>query len=272
LAQRQPQAVPPLAPFIRLFGGEERLEQPGEVFGGDPRAGVLHANLREFLPDIGSQSHRQHPPLRHRLPGVHHEVENNLLNLARIDRTAHGMGREAGFQPHPVVFQVFFDQQQYIADQDPQVGRLAAFGPPAGVGEQARGDAAGALPRRENLLERLGSRLGILVPQPQLGIVDDGRQHIVELVGDRRGQFAHRGQPLGPQQLLLQLLQLVLQTGDFRVGVHDGGCSERACAGWAGDRARVRKIGTAATRGRIPPTSPADLTWSTRPLYRITQR
>ena len=56
----------------------------------------------------------------------------------------------------------------------------------------------------EDFVEALVARGGVLVPQAHLGVVDDRRQHVVELVRRRADQLAQGRQPLRLAQLCFE--------------------------------------------------------------------
>src|SRR5262249_43590874 len=64
-----------------------------------------------------------------------------------------------------------------------------------------------------DLIEGLFAAGGVLVPQSQLGVVDDRREDVVKLVSHRRSERPHGAQLLGLHQLLLQVGDLLLQLG-----------------------------------------------------------
>ena len=81
----------------RLFGGEERLEDPGQGFGCDSRPGVLDGNTdilsrgtsrskveRRRSQGDGAHLEGQRPPLRHRVTGVDAHIQQGLFKVTRL--------------------------------------------------------------------------------------------------------------------------------------------------------------------------------------------
>ena len=70
---------------------------------------------------------------------------------------------------------------------------------------------AAPLAGQEDLVKGLFAGFVVFVAHPQLGVIDDRRQHVVELVRGRADQFAQGGQLLGLGQLLLEHFDLLLK-------------------------------------------------------------
>ena len=81
------------------------------------------------------------------------------------------------------------------------------------------GDLRGPMAGQQDLLERLFPRRGVFVAQAQLGVVDDHRQDVIELVRGGADQFADRRKSLHLGNLLLEEVDLLLQIGPQAVVV-----------------------------------------------------
>jgi hypothetical protein len=114
-------------------------------------------------------------------------------------------------------------KHQRILDQLDHVGRLLAGSPVAGDPQHAVGDLGRPVGRREDLLERLVPGGRILVPQAQLGVVENGHQHIVELVGGGAHQLAQGRQLLRLVELFLEDFDLLLETRMIAGSTHGHG-------------------------------------------------
>ena len=121
-------------------------------------------------------------------------------------------GRPLGLEvePDPVPDRSLLDQQEHLLGQPDQVGRLAAVGAGPGQAEHATGDRRGPLRRLEDLLEGAAAVLGVGVAQAELGVVQDRRQRVVQLVADAAGQDAEAADPLQRDELTAEGLDLLL--------------------------------------------------------------
>ena len=162
------------------------------------------------------------PAARHRLAGVDEQVQEHLLDLRGVDP---GMGAAGDLEVEldPVPRQVLAHQQDDLLGQSDQVGRLAAVGLGAGQAEHAAGDRRGPLGALEDLLEGPLAVLGVGVAQAELGIVQDRRQRVVQLVADPAGQHPQAADPLQRDQLAAEGLDLVTSPPTARVS-----CDEEA--------------------------------------------
>ena len=148
------------------------------------------------------------PPFGHRLPGVDHQVQEHLLDLRGVDpgmRAA--VGLEIELDPAPR--QVLAHQQDHLLGQPDQVGRLAAVGVRPGQAEHAAGDRRSALGGFEDLLERPLAILRVGVAEAELGVVEDRRQRVVQLVADPAGQHPQAAHPLQRDHLAAERLDFL---------------------------------------------------------------
>ena len=76
------------------LGGEEGLEDVGDVGGGDPVAGVAHRDLERLAANGGGDA--QLAALRHGLDGVQAEIPEDLPELLRVDGPRDGRRRTRG--------------------------------------------------------------------------------------------------------------------------------------------------------------------------------
>src|SRR3972149_4361174 len=70
---------------LSSLGGKERIKDAGADLLRDPVTLVLHQELHlvSLFRTIGSQNDR--PAIRHRLLGIHDQVDQDLLDLGRVD-------------------------------------------------------------------------------------------------------------------------------------------------------------------------------------------
>ena len=153
---------------------------------------------------------RQLPTFVHRLTCVDDEVQQDLLDLAGVDRRE-DVRLESSFESDSVFLQIFFDKQQQVGHQLAQVNRFVAVAAVASIGEHSGGDLGGTLSGRENLAEGLFPGLLVGVPQSHLRVVDHRGQDVVELVRRRRGDRADRAHLLGLTELFLKVFEALLE-------------------------------------------------------------
>ena len=100
------------------------------------------------------------------------------------------MGASVGLEvdPDPAPAQLLLDQEEHLLDQADQVRRLAAVGAGAGQAEDPAGDRGGALGGLKDLFKGPTAVLGVGVPEAELGVIQDRRQRVIELVADPPGE------------------------------------------------------------------------------------
>ena len=251
--------------LAHLLGGEERLEDLAEHAGRNAAAGVgdrqravvgdrqdVGAELRDLvrLHRIGLDRQRSAALRHHRVAGVDREVDDHLLELARV-----GADR-------PEVAAMLDDELDRLAEQPLQqvrhfrddVGKLEHLRPQrllAREGEQLAGQAGGAVRVRLDLLDVVIIAVAGRMPhQHQVAVADDRGQDVVEIVRDAAGELAddlHLGR-LRDLALELGLLAIVLEQQQHR-GIAQPAQARR----WSAPPAPPAGA-RAAPRGR--PTSP----------------
>src|ERR1700694_5311959 len=68
------------------FGGEESVEQPVRILGGDPDAAIRHTDEHLLCLVLAGSDHQFAGPIRDRLHGlnaIHHQVDHHLLSWTR---------------------------------------------------------------------------------------------------------------------------------------------------------------------------------------------
>ncbi|HJR49876.1 MAG TPA: hypothetical protein VJ794_02160, partial [Gemmatimonadales bacterium] len=178
----------------RLLGGKERFKDAGLRRGIHADPGVDHADHRvgtgrqrggpvgrgrADLDVIGLEA--QGPALRHRVPCVHGEVQEHLLELSRI-RVDLPRARPQGEQ-----------QGDVLADQAPEHGarlpyRAVEIEVPAlehllpAEGQELPGETGGAIRRLLDLLDAAPKRIvGLQPSQQQHAAPGDDGQQVVEV-------------------------------------------------------------------------------------------
>ena len=146
-------------------------------------------------PEASGDAEPDRPPLGHRLAGVDDQVQKHLLDLRGIDAGV-GAADRLEVEADPAPREVLAHQQDYLLGQPDQVGRLAAVAAGPGQAEHPTGDRRGPLRRLDDLLEGAAAELGVGVSQAELGVVEDRRQRVVQLVADAAGQNAETADPL----------------------------------------------------------------------------
>ena len=111
-------------------------------------------------------------------------------------------------QPHAVPRHVFLDQHDDFLDQPRQVGRLAVLdvAGPRQAQHPAR-DRGGSLRGIDDLGQGPLTIGGVGIAQPELGVVEDRRQGVVQLVEHAAGQDAQAADPLQRDHLPAQAIR-----------------------------------------------------------------
>ena len=230
---REPEAGP-----LRL-GGEKGLEEVGLDLLAHPGPSVAHRQYRvdprlrksqpvgfPFAQIYACRPDDEAAPLRHRLPGIDHQVHDHLLDLARI-----------GFQPHRVPAELG-DQLDVLPDQAAQHGlevgddavqvqHLRLEHLPAAERQELAREGGRPDPGAPDLLDFPPHRVAVADSLLQeLAVAGDRRQQVVEIVGDAARQPPHRFHLLRLAELLLALAERLLRTpagGDVGDDGHDAG-------------------------------------------------
>ena len=203
------------------LGRIERLEQAIQLFRLKAAAAVLDADRDpggSVVPvDTAADVEAPVPFVRaaHRVHGVHDEVQQHLLELHAVTEDERKVGwhvgsnrdtpggRLGGRQRHDLVHQV------REPDRDPLRRRSLCHGAHAlDHGARSLGIAIDVGERRPQLVH-----VGAPVRQEgetRAGIVYDGRERLVHLVRDRRGQLSERGDARHVGERRLRLIQRLL--------------------------------------------------------------
>ena len=175
---------------------------------------------RRFVEHGVARFNREAAPLGHGVARVHHQVRHHLLDLARVNANPGrdglaGDGHHDVFADHPAQHRLDLAERGVEVD-DLRLQHLAAA-------------------EREHLLREVGRAhggagnlfgigaafiLGIERGQHDLGVADDRRQQVVEVVGDAAGETAHGLHLLRVAQLLFQQQPPLKRIVALR---HDGG-------------------------------------------------
>ena len=206
----------------QLLGREEGLEEAGQGALVHPHPVVAHAHFDQRAHQgggLGTLSRHvgrihvggadgERAARGHRVPGVHRQVGDHLLQLARIRQDL----PQVGLQLQP--------QVHVLADEPPQhrahVGHHAVQVHHPGLehllpaereqlAHQGRGPVRGPIDLQEVESPRV---LRLDLPHQQLGVADDGGEEVVEVVRHAAGEPAHRLHLLRLTQLLLEGLPL----------------------------------------------------------------
>src|SRR3990172_1892047 len=185
---------------VPLFGSlSSRMSPPLwrdiPVFPGD---GCVQLGIRGFDGDP--------PPLRHGIPCIQHQVDDDLLDLPRI--------RLHSSQPIPrdrheldVIPDQTAEHLVHVGYDAVQIQDLGLEDLLAAEGDQLLRQTGGALARFPDLFESPGHERGVFHAfLHQSDIARDHRHQVVEIVGDPARKPSHRLDFLGLPQLLLQLL------------------------------------------------------------------
>ncbi len=107
------------------FGGEERLEDAGQVFGRNPRSRVLDADGHRLGRVAGPCIQDQSTALGHGIDGVEDQVDHTLLQLIEIPLDGGKTRRNAGLQPDMAQLELVPAQQNAApGDRREKLSRL----------------------------------------------------------------------------------------------------------------------------------------------------
>ena len=193
-----------------LFRREEGIEGAPANFLRHSRAVVTHADAHDarVIERLRANGHRSLPAGR--LAGIDHEVEHGLGQPVR----RHGQGREivgdVPLQGRP--------RGNRGVDE-----RLDLFGPRGDRGDGIGGVLVIGIERQETkavaevlkVVHALAQRrhlvpsfLGKLLGFQGVELAADGKQYVVHVVAEPRGESSHRRETLGQTQLRVRRLQL----------------------------------------------------------------
>jgi len=172
------------------------------------------------VPYLGSRFEQDRAAAGHRLPRVRDQVDEDLVELARVSLDQGHVPRQPGLEVDPFAHHVAQERRDRLHDvvevDHPQLQHLPAPDRQQLPGERRRAfgcahDRAYALPEL-HVLSELG--------QDQRGLTVNDREQVVEVVGDSAGQSADRVQPLAlAQSQLLRTQPLLASPALADVGV-----------------------------------------------------
>ena len=210
------------------------------------------AELRDLvgLHRIGLDGQRPAALRRHRVARVDREVDDHLLELARVGADRPEVAAVLDHQLDRLAEQPL-QQMGHLRDHVGKLEHLRAQGLLPREGEQLAGKARGAVRVRLDLLDVVIVAVARRMPhQHQVAVADDRGQDVVEVVRDAAGELAddlHLGR-LRDLALELGFLAIVLEQQQHR-GVAEAAQARR----WSARPAPMAGA-RAAPRGR--PTSP----------------
>jgi hypothetical protein len=112
-----------------------------------------------------------------------------LLNLGRID-----FGERPAFlanvDPDLVLREILANQEDDFLDQSDKIGRGAAISTWSGQAKHSARDSCRSFGPFENLLKRPATEVRVGIAEPELGVIEDRREGVIEFVADTSGQNA----------------------------------------------------------------------------------
>ncbi|EEF22940.1 conserved hypothetical protein, partial [Ricinus communis] len=203
-----------------FLGAVEGLEQARHHAGRDAGAGVADADQqRAVAVRAALRLHRQHrlagTAAGHGLDRVHQQVDEHLLQLHAVAVHRRQVRRQAQHQRHVMVIQLAPHHVDALLHHRLQVqrgvGGVAAARQRADALDDAGGAGAGLEDAGDGGLGLVQFRPGAVQPaQAGLAVGRYRRQRLIDLVRDRRRQFAQHGHPGGVRQLHLRAVQRLL--------------------------------------------------------------
>jgi hypothetical protein len=199
---------------LRL-GGVKRREDLVELLRGQPHPTVLDRHEHRARRLLTCPDPHLARALGHggqRLQHVQHEVEQDLLELHPITHHRGEVGGDLHVQGYPLVDEFMLEQADDLVHERRQRQPRRRGSGFAQERAQPGNDLAGPLPVVDDALERLAGilKVGRRPRQPaqaSTAVGHDGREGLVDFVGDRGGQFAQGGHARDVRQLRLRLAQ-----------------------------------------------------------------
>ena len=146
--------------------------------------------------------------LRHRVAGVHDQIEQHLLELRPVGVHVAGVSAQIGDHGDVLADQTP-QHSRHLEDHGVQINGSALQDLLAAEGKQLPGQAARALGGVHDGLGLLApNAVALGMKEEQLGAGKDHGQHVVEVMGDATGQQPDGLHLLGLQELLGTLLDL----------------------------------------------------------------
>src|ERR1035437_5345500 len=188
-----------------VFGGKERIENPFGI--GDADAVIAKGNLDEsaavlFALDLNARRVGRVLAFADGVVGVVQDIEKHLLQLVGVSHDI-GQGRVEAFDHlNAVTDEVIRTQVHGALQNGVELHQLALRRHLAGKAEQVLHDLFGALRFLQNhpqIAPRAFGKLGIF--HQEVGESEDGREGIVDFVGDARDQLSDGRHFLGVYQL-----------------------------------------------------------------------
>lgn len=173
------------------LGREERVEDAFEDSGGHAGARIGDGDFSPALGGIQTDAEGERAALGHGLTGIDDEIQENLLNLGGINACG-GTGVDAEIDGDTVFFEVFCGDAEDILDEAGEVGGVQAVGLGSGEGKHAGGDSGGAFSAFQDAFQGFLAVFGIVAAEPELGVVEDWREGVIEFVADGPGDDAQR--------------------------------------------------------------------------------
>src|SRR5258708_469726 len=204
-------------------GREESVEQAAHVFGIDADARIAHRNKHLFGLHEGVDHEAPWPVGYgfHRLHAVHHQVDDDLLQLDAAGEHRRQIAGEVELQSDAMVLNLALDQGDALGDDLVQVEKRRLLRRLPGERAQPLDDLAGTLAVTDYAFHRAAdlAELRLLAVEPAqagLAIGDDAGERLVHLVGDRGTHLPERGHTRGMGQRRLRRMQRLLRFTGFR--------------------------------------------------------
>ena len=210
------------------LGGEERVEGAGADLRAHPRPVVGHDDLGKAVPvghgAAGDPDRAAPPRAGDRVAGVGDEVQDRGHDLRAV--AAHGhVGLERRIVEGDGRVDDVLGQRAQLGQQVRHQHRLDLGRAALGKAEQAVDEFGPGARGAQRGVEVAGdARVARRAAFGQLDRTHDGRQQVVEVMGDAAGELAQRVEPVGPvaQHARAVLLGHVLQRHDGPDGGAEG--------------------------------------------------
>ena len=212
---------------------KERIEHPALPLLGNPRAIVIHLEHGGAAFGIVRRPHDDGPPAvgaNTCLLGIDQEIEQHLLDLVTVGKHFRQPTRERLDHLNVADLLLVGPQRERLAYHLVQIHHGTRGLALARERQQVADNAGGAFGFGQDDFQSL-SRLVVDVAFGEpFGPRQDGRQRVVQLVGNAGNGLAERGHLLGLQQLVTAIARLVVQFLAL-ADVADEGFNVKCCRG-----------------------------------------
>jgi hypothetical protein len=199
---------------------EERVEELGQAVRGDPMADVTHGDLDGIVQAASLHDDQSFARLQliHRVHRIHHQIQHDLLQTHAVGGDRRERWPEVRAERDAAPPRLTSDEADDVAGDFVDVERLTLQRPLARQCANPLDNISGAANLVTNVDEVLpelrdlgGSGFAGKPAKGGAGVVENGRERLVDLAGDRRDQLADEREAGGMGEVQARRPQLVLR-------------------------------------------------------------